>query len=691
MDNCKHYRAVSWWLTWKDLAWPDDDIADDIKRRADMAQKTGVNCAVIFGAHFRWDFMPLWQNLHALMAFIRNELHQRDIMLFDHHSSVLTHRYSTEDEARTMRLYNRHHLPFAPSRNIASEWTYKGKKLDDWRMIDLTSNKPAFLEQYTAEQYCMNNLDFQNAYYDYVRKLVAETKIGGLMSDDGIFYSGWTTCGCEWCRKKFKDEYGHEVPPLSDTSFWGNYNCDAFKDWIEMRFASTREFLEGVRAVVGKDFHLMSCCSDSMGHYLAKHGMTYQEFIKPCDHIMLEMCGNTPSLEGDWGGNFPVQLLHLGLGLENSAPCLGLGYGFTEASADFIWAFNKFLGSGTWFSTLKGRLGLPDSAMQELKDDTELCAHGFTWEKAHPDIFDAEADAEAAVFFSRWSRDYYSMTAADYVNDYKETCFKLLKHNITFNVVTAIPMASQYKAVLLSSTSCLDSEEYLALNKYLQEGGRIIATGPIGNYDKRGNNAINPWLKQFGISCEIDEPERAASFPPCKQQKEIIPSCHGTYQGRKICAGEWVEIDFGKGHLAWTPERMQNCSSELKISEHISTALAKKIRFPDHTCGWKFRTFKKPGSIIIHALAEKFDIGCLNELEKLRKSYRGNNIISKVTRSGKTSSMLAFKVEKNIASAILYTPLNGMQDEVPIVDKKIDIRLTNDVYYFILELIPRNN
>lgn len=679
------YRAISWWLTWKDLAWPDDDIADDIRRRADMAAETGVNCAVIFGAHFRWDFMPLWMNLHDMLAFVGTELHQRGIMLFDHHSAVLTHRYSTHEEALEMRLRNRHHVPFAPSRDIASEWTYKGKKLDDWRMIDLTTGKPVFLKKYMAEQFCMNNPDFRTAYYGYVQRLLKETGIDGLMPDDGVFFSGWTSCGCEWCRKKFRENYGHEVPPVSDTSFWGNHESEAFKDWIEMRFRTTGEFLEGVRNVTGNNFPLMTCCANSISKVVPGYGLTYQEFIKPCNHIMLEMCGNTPSMDGTWHRYFPEQMLHVGIGLENNAPCLALGYGFTEATADFIWAFSKFLGSDTWFSTLKGRLGLPDSKMLSLKDDTELCGNGFNWEKNHPEIFNAETDTEIAVFFSRWSRDFYGMTEKDYTFDYIETCFELLRNNITFDVVAAIPEASKYKVLLLSSASCLDEMEYASLNKYLKDGGVIIASGPTGVYDKRANSAVKPWLGQFGIKCEICEPERIASFPPWSMQDDIVPACSGIFGGAEVALSGWVEISSGKGKLSWSPGRMQNSAKDLAIPDRIRDLTSEKVSF-DGNAGWRFRVFKKGSTRIIHVLAERFNIACIDELEEERKCNRGNNLINSVRKSYNTPSTVKMGIKWNCKSADFYAPLKGLQKQIPVENGKLEIAVEDEIGYFIIKL-----
>ncbi len=75
----ERYRAISWWLNWNDMMWPDQAIVDKIRRRADLAAEASVNCAMIFGMHFRWDHMPLWDRLHDLLAYTVEELHARKI------------------------------------------------------------------------------------------------------------------------------------------------------------------------------------------------------------------------------------------------------------------------------------------------------------------------------------------------------------------------------------------------------------------------------------------------------------------------------------------------------------------------------------------------------------------------------------------------------------------------------------
>ena len=685
IKNDEKIRAVSWWLTWKDLQWPDDDVADAIERRADAFARSGANCAIIFGTHFRWDYLPLWFNLHDLIGTIADALHQRGIRLFDHHSSVLTHRYSTLKESRAIRRFNRHHIPFAPSRDIASTWTFNGELLDSWRMVDVATGNPVFLKAYTAEEFCINNPGFRAAYAKYVKMLLESTGIDGLMSDDGFFYAGWSACGCQWCRKKFREQYGHELPPVNDLTFWGNYSSEAFKDWIEMRYASTREFLEGVRNVVGPDFTLMSCCSSSADSTMPRYALTYQEFCHPCNCIMLEMTGNTPALDGGWNTHFPEQALHLGLANEYHFPCLGLGYGYTSDTADFIWAFNQFLGCSTWFSTLKGRLGLPDSKITGLKDDPELVGGGFNWEKKHAGLLAAQPDTRTALFFSRWTRDFYGMTQEDYTADYNQACVDLLNHNITFDVVTHIPEDTRnYDVLAICSAICLDDDEYNALNRFLAAGGHVIASGPVGCRDRRAVKRIHPWLAQYGISCEVDEPERSPVFPPATGMHRIVPFCRGSFNNTPLNDNEWVQVEKERGILYWTPGRMQSKAADLELPARIRRIRPADIE-PLKAAGWRFRRFKNNQSNqIFHALASTFDVSLMEELEKQRKNPIGNNLIASIRRKNSESEII-IKTDEKHHSAHLYFPLKETEADIPLRNGKITLHIPEEVYYFILE------
>ena len=85
-------RIVSWWIRWEDLNWPNPDTLDRIRRRADQLKAADANAAMVFGTHFRWDWLPFFEILHDYLATVAAELHARGIKLYDHYSVNLVHR-----------------------------------------------------------------------------------------------------------------------------------------------------------------------------------------------------------------------------------------------------------------------------------------------------------------------------------------------------------------------------------------------------------------------------------------------------------------------------------------------------------------------------------------------------------------------------------------------------------------------
>ena len=678
MKKDENYRAISWWINWEDLSWPNEDIADKFRYRADKAFASKVNMAVIFGAHFRWDFMPLWNCLHDMLAFIAEELHARNIKLFDHHSSVLTHRYSNKEEMLAMRRENRHHVPFAPSRDIAAEWTFNGSKFNDWRMIDVRTGKPVWLEQYTAEEFCFNNPDFVSAYLIYVKRLVAETGIDGLMSDDGIFYSGFTSCGCQYCREKFINEYGLELPPATDLSFWGNWQNETFKNWIEMRYRSTGDFAVRIKEVLPKDFPFMTCCSTSYNAVCNNAGMTYSEFVRGCNMVILEMCGNTPNIDGFLNTQLAAQMHHLAIARENNTPCLGLGYGYSQATASLIWAFNKFLGSDCWFSTKKGRLGLPDSILSELPDDTEIIGKCYSYEADHPELFYNQSSANIAIYFSQNTRNYYGGYITDYDIDYQKVCDYLFTNGYDTDIVCNIPESGQYKILVMASVACLDEAEIAALDKWITQGGILLASGPLGIFDKLGNTLKAQFMERFGLFISYSELNRQSAFP--FDQVILNHDEAPAYCNAKPCWHHPVN------NIYWHPKRMQE-DGHPELKTIINDLLVPPAVEPIGVVGWYFRQFTdRSGSLLFHGLTAQYSLKLNEKLEAQRTvNNSGINIITEVLPKN-NGQRLSFRLRNDSCHAELFFPMQNIQIAQEIENGLLEFSIPEGCFYFILRI-----
>lgn len=189
-------RIINWWLTWEDLNWSSADIADKIKRRAEQAAQSNATTAILYAAHFRWDYLPFFTLLHDHIAQTCEELHKYGIELYDRHSINLIHRYDTREEMRRVMLHSGPHIPLCPSREAAKSWQYKGKYLNDWRMIDVKTRQPLYYPQYAGEGFCYRNPEFIEAYTDYAKTLIADTGIDGLAAEDPVHYMYQSSCAC---------------------------------------------------------------------------------------------------------------------------------------------------------------------------------------------------------------------------------------------------------------------------------------------------------------------------------------------------------------------------------------------------------------------------------------------------------------------------------------------------------------
>jgi len=596
------YRMTSWWLLWEDLLFPEAGIEEKVVQRAKKIKAAGIDTIVIFGCHFRWDYIYNWDRFHLLLKFIVDTCHHEGIKVFDHHSANLTHRANTLAEYQNINKTNRHHVPFFPSQEFADSITFDGHKLNDFRMISVQNGKPCYLKAYNAETFCMNNSDFVSAYKKYVEKLL-QTGIDGLMCDDIIYYPSWDGCGCDYCRKKFKDQYGHDLPPATCESFWGNYESPAFKDWINMRYHDPLDFLTAVKESVGADFSLMSCCSSSSTKALNGNGMSAEIMCKSLNNVMLEICGEIISEKFDYSGRIPDFMLHKAIADKHGYPNIGLGYAHNPDSAFMIWAFNKIFGSSAWISTLTGRFGVAEEIRKTIPDEADIINEAYNFEKQHADLFCGESAAKLAVLFSLDNLMYNGRAQFDYSQPWHDITTELFKQNIQFDVVLDIPSLDKYPVLLLSNFDCVSSEINNQLLDYIKQGGTIIAVGFLGFRDERGVLKEKSFLTDLGTEFKNGQFNwnipAADLFNPAKGFFKSSISTYDIYHnGKKIKQNQWIS----SGSFHWLP-RTCTTSTLDKVKKLLPTDDF-EISCPN---GWVYRILKDDDKYFIHLLASNIE------------------------------------------------------------------------------------
>lgn len=627
----KKRRFTNWWIHWEDLHWPNPDSMDAIRRKAEKYAQANITSAIIFGCHFRWDYLPFFTILHDYLATVAEELGKYDIELIDHHSVNLIHRYSTREEMRHVMLHSGPHIPFSPSREAAAAWEYNGKRLNDWRMIDVRSRDVLWFPQYASEGLCHRNPEFAESYRDYAVKLVRDTGIKGLMADDAMYYAGFNACACPYCRQELKNRAGIDLPPVEDQNFWGNWDNPAWKHWIDLRFDATEDFHRALRAVLPEDFLLMSCGAASATAGAVNSASDARKFMGGCNYVNQEFSGNTPPYKHDpVTVNVPVgnRLIsashHQAASREKGARCYGTGYGFTEPSANIIWAANKMLDADCHFSTLKARLGLPQSILRQLPEEEDVIKTAYTFEKEHPYLFSGEPVGQVGVYFSYETRNHtcFGMLQTGYSADYSATLEMLFRAGISARTVFTFPEnGKDYPLVLVPSPASMTAEEQEKLNAFAANGGKVLMTGP----------SAYPGCVQDWHLPSKPETEPMDFFPTVRDG--VWAQLPGWVRKTKLpesrLPNAWQPVADG---ILYNPHRISD--GQVDILEYCRS-YGKPL--PVAVCeqqGYFTTVFQGEDGITLQLLAEDYDTDIDHELDRIRYHRSRMNYVNKVEPVG---------------------------------------------------------
>jgi len=673
-------RIATWWIRWEDLNWPDSDNYDNLRARAEGLAKAGVTAAMLFGTHFRWDFMPFFPLLHDYIATVAEELHKYGIKLYDHHSVNLVHRYSTREEMRHVMLDSGPHLPFSPTWEAAESWQYKGKYLNNWRMIDTVTREPLYFPQYTAQGFCHRNPEFRDAYYDYVKTLISETNIDGLSADDAMYYLQYKGCACPHCREELKRRAGIDLPLCDDMSFWGNFDNPAWLHFIDLRFDSTGEFFEGLKKAVPNEFMLTGCGGSSSTAAALQCATDARQFLRGCNYVNMEMSGNTPPYKNDPKTvNVPVtdRLVnsshHQAAAREKNARAFCTGYAFTETSANHVWAVSKILGADAWIGTLKGRLGLPRHILDSLPNESDIVGAAFGFERDHEELFGGSFVGQLGVFFSYETRNhtYFGNLKNGYQRDYTATLTRLFRAGISPHTVFAFPENdADYPVILLSSAAKMTEDELAAMDKYLANGGKVIVTGPTAIKDcktigKLPNKAdVTP--DKFHIY--VPKGEAWARQADWVENTELAPSDD---------PDEWSEPRAG---IFYHPHRISEGTNNTRVLA-LCRAYMKKL--PVNTIeakGYFSTMFESNDQITVHFLAEDYDVDIDHNLDEMRTHRSRVNFVNKVEPIGIDGVLT---LESDTLPEV-YTPFCNESSQASVKDGIVRIKLPEKCSYAIL-------
>ncbi len=542
-------RAASWWCELEDLLWPQKKIIDRIQRRAKAFAHARIDTAINFGFHIRFDFADYFDRLHGYYADVCEALHRYDIKFMDHYSCNHVERPRGKDELIQLHKNQRHHVLLFHDPLAADHAQYEGHLFNDLCQVDLRSGGRGYAKQYQMEAFCHNNPAFWDMHQKYLQRLLREVPLDGIEVDDMCDYAGLVVCGCRYCRERFQQEYGRDLPPLEDAAFWGdtsspderswgNYENPAFREWIQMKAVSVADHLRRVKETVG-DKPLMTCCSSSGPMLLNALALNLERMSPWLDFFMLENCGiNVNSVE--WV-RMDAEALHQKdiAGKKNYAPAMALSYTIYEKGAYLGWCLSRFWGVANWSSTLNQRLEEDPADRAEIEN---LVGRYNNWEIDHSNwnYRDGVDLVEVRLVNSRYCREngWRRQDGQEQWDQAAAWSAFLVKANIGYRFVRCeeladpVALCSESTPLILDSLGCVSDAQWQAIKTFLSRGGMVWLRLPFGTHDERGYKRKTPLsdvlltaryknlilIPPAGASNPVDDLVERKAFRPVLQQ-----------------------------------------------------------------------------------------------------------------------------------------------------------------------------
>ncbi len=506
-------RVASWWCDIEDLFWPQKKIVDRIKRRADGFAKARIDTAINFGFHIRFDFSNYFGQLNSYYANVCEELHQHDIKFIDHYSCNHVERPRGDAEFKKLHKGQRHHILLFHDPVAAQYAQYEGHFFNDICEVDLRDGSRGYAAQYQMEAFCHNNPGFLDMHKKYLLRLMKEVPFDGIEVDDMCDYAGLTTCGCSYCRDRFRRDYGHEIPAFSDKGFWGdtskamlqwgNYENPVFRDWIRMKFDSVADHVKMIKGIVG-DKPLMSCCSSTGPITLNAIALNLETLAPHLDFFMLENVGLNIKCT-DWVRMDAEALQQKDIAQKRgNAPSMALSYTIYEKGGYLGWCLSRFWGVANWSSTLTHRLEEDPADAMEIED---IIGPYNNWEEKHSDLnYRTGRDlAEVRLVSSSYCRDngWRRTDGLEQWDKVKAWSANLVRHNVGYRflrsteLADAVALCKEDTPLILDSLGCVSDSQFNAIKNYLSKGRVAWLSLPFGTHDEKGYKRVAPLSEEL--------------------------------------------------------------------------------------------------------------------------------------------------------------------------------------------------
>lgn len=459
--------------------WNDEKIDEDARQY----KESGITAVILFGTHFRFSYWAYWDDIVNTIGKITDTFHKYDIKVIEHHSSHLTWDYSWKADGAPGKKPPEQHGPedFPDfTKGSTDNPLPGGARLDDFAQIDGSSGKKALssyihtegknmdwiFKHYNGNAHCFNHPAYESAYQEHLAKIIA-TGVDGMMNDDVQWFGGGTACTCEYCRQKFRNETGYELPqPENWSAFYENYDSPVYIAWKKFKKNSSADFhfrLDRFYKSLGFDPIRPAYCAEVLPFDTTCYG--FEGGAPLWDYIFQECCGIIRESFVCFAG----EAVHrYALASRHHVPSMALMYPSTKDSTYVGWALSR-----SWGQLFTGTNG---SVTALLDKDYR------TFEKKNEEFYLApDKLSDIAFYFSKKTRDYCDHDAPlKFMKPLMSFVESAYLSGIACDMVFEeddVETLCRHKMIAAVSVEAMDHAELLKLGEYVRRGGTLYVSG----------------------------------------------------------------------------------------------------------------------------------------------------------------------------------------------------------------------
>lgn len=338
----------------------------------------------------------------------------------------------------------------------------------------------------------------------YRQRVIAQLQELALGYDEavGIFLDrvdwGPGGCYCDYCQRAFKLETGHPLPTREE---WQTPLGRAFMLW---RSRVLHEFLREAQALIKA----------------AQPDWAFSHNVYP------------ETREIEWVGQWPERDVHIddevlveAFGDYTFEWMRNATYARALTPRRPIISFGRFVGP-MWDWTTKPQAHLMAQCLTPLANGcdpmmidsfypdgsldpnayAEMAPVSAAVRARSPWCVEAESLRYAAIHLSLPTRLYYADDRpAEYLHDFNGAFKALADGHLLTDIALGRDLTAEnlagYKVLVLPNAACLSDDQVAAINRYVEEGGGLVATHATSQYDEQGNRRVDFGLRDvLGVS-----------------------------------------------------------------------------------------------------------------------------------------------------------------------------------------------